>query len=251
MLKGQGNGAVLYVRVSTDEQANGPLNLGNQERICRDYCQKQGWVVLDTFVDPGESARTVDRPEFQRMLKYCEANRRKVQFVVVADLSRFARNNEDQARTITALRRIGVELRSTFETNIDDTAAGKLAANIFGTFNQYFSDALSEKMQERTRQAVTAGRFPWRAPIGYRNVGGKVGANIVPQEVQAPLIRRAFALMADGKHRKTEVLKIVTDEGLLTAKGKSLSPQTFQAVLRNPLYMGWVTLPSDDSFEPV
>jgi site-specific DNA recombinase len=37
----------------------------------------------------------------------------------------------------------------------------------------------------------------------------------------------------------------------MTAKGRPLSPQTFQALLRNPLYAGWVTLPSDESFEPV
>ena len=185
------------------------------------------------------------------MLAYCKANRRKTHFVVVSELSRFARNNEDQARTIADLSRIGVSLRSTYENNIDETAAGRLAANIYGTFNQYFSDALSEKMRDRTRQAVIAGRFPWQAPIGYRNVGEKNGANIVQDEERAPVIRRAFELMATGKYRKTDVLKIVGYEGLTTRKGVRLSAQTFQALLRNSLYVGWVTLRSEPNFEPV
>jgi hypothetical protein len=46
-------------------------------------------------------------------------------------------------------------------------------------------------------------------------------------------------------------LEIVNKEGLTTAKGKAVPMQTFQAILRNPLYAGWVTMPSDDSFEPV
>ena len=142
-------------------------------------------------------------------------------------------------------------LRSTYESNIDETAAGKLAANIFGTFNQYFSDALSEKMRDRTRQSVSAGRFPWRAPIGYQNIGGKDGPNIKPDEKRAPFIRRAFELVAGGRHKQSEVLQIVTDEGLTTAGGRPLPKQTFQAVLRNPLYAGFVTLPSDPTFEPV
>src|ERR1039457_5129011 len=142
MKKGKGNGAVLYVRVSTDEQANGPLNLRNQEKRCRDYCQQKSLPVLQVFVDPGESARSVERPEFQRMLAYCRTHRHEVGYVVVQDLSRFARNNQDQAQTIVELLRIGVLLRSTYESNIDGRAAGRLAANIFGTFNQYFSDAL-------------------------------------------------------------------------------------------------------------
>jgi site-specific DNA recombinase len=167
------SGAVLYIRVSTDEQASGPLNLDNQERRCREYCQRQGWQVVEVFIDSGESARTVDRPKFQGMLAYCRANRQNVRYVVVQDLNRFARNNRDQAQTIAELQRIGVFLRSTYESNIDETAAGTMAANVFGTFNQYFSDALSEKMQDRTRQAVRSGRFRWRAHVGYRNVGAR------------------------------------------------------------------------------
>jgi site-specific DNA recombinase len=171
--KEMGNGAVLYVRVSTDEQANGPLNLSNQEARCREYCERNGLSVVKTFTDPGESARSVDRPEFQKMLGFCKAHRRDVRYVVVQDLSRFARNLGDQSHTIAELLRIGVFVRSTYESTVDESAAGRLAANIFGGFNQYSSDALSEKMRDRTRQNAAAGRFPWRAPIGYQNIGGK------------------------------------------------------------------------------
>ena len=57
--------------------------------------------------------------------------------------------------------------------------------------------------------------------------------------------------MATGLNNKAEVLKIVTSQGLTTMKGKPLTKQTLQAVLRNPLYAGWVTLPSVPDFEPV
>jgi site-specific DNA recombinase len=170
---------------------------------------------------------------------------------VVYDLSRFARNTGDQAVAIAELRRYGIRLRSAIEANVDETPAGKMAANMLATFNQYFSDALSDKMATKTRQAAAAGRFPWRAPLGYRNVGGKSGPNIVPDEHAAPLVRRAFELIRTDRYKQAEVLEIVTKEGLTTAKGKALPVQTFQAILRNPLYAGWVTMPSDDTFEPV
>jgi site-specific DNA recombinase len=203
------------------------------------------------FVDPGESARSADRPEFQKMLAFCKKHQRDVRFVVVQDLSRFARNLQDQSQAITDLLRVGVPLRSTFESSIDESPEGRLAANVFGTFNQYFSDALSEKMRVRMRQAASAGRFPWRAPLGYINIGGNDGANIKPDEERAPTICRAFELMATGGYRKTEVLKIITDEGLTTARGLPLSQQTFQAILRNPIYAGWIRLKNDEAFEPV
>jgi site-specific DNA recombinase len=161
-------GGVIYLRVSYDEQVD-PVNLGNQEQKCRCYCNEKGINVLRVFIDPGESARTADRPEFQRMLAFCKARRREVGYVVVQDLSRFARNNRDQAEFITELTTNGVKLCSVYEPSVDDTASGKLAANIHGTFNQYFSDSLSEKMKDRMLAAVLAGRFPWPAPIGYLN----------------------------------------------------------------------------------
>jgi site-specific DNA recombinase len=244
------NGVVLYVRVSTDEQAD-PANLENQEQRCRDYCKRHGMSVIKVFTDAGESARTAARPQYQLMLAFCRENRRKVGYVVVQDLSRFARDSGDQANGIVELKRSQILLRSVYEPNVDETAAGRLAANMLGAFNQYFSDALSEKMRDRTRQAVFSGRFPWKAPIGYINTGAKAGPNIKPDEKRAPLIRRAFDLMASGRHKAADVLRIVTDEGLTTAKGRALTKQTFQAMLRNPLYAGWVTLPSDPDIEPV
>jgi site-specific DNA recombinase len=251
MTQKQGNGAVLYVRVSTEEQANDPLNLEKQEQRCRQYCEQRGWAVERVFVGRGESARTADRAQFQQMLAYCRANGRKIRWVVVHDLSRFARNAGDQAQTIAELRKLNISVSSTYEPNIDDTAAGKLAANIFGTLNQYYSDALSEKQRDRCRETARGGRFPWLAPIGYKNVRSKEGANIVPDEERAPVIRRAFERIATGVYKQTEVLGIVTAEGLTTNHGNPVAKQTFQKLLRNCLYAGWIAMPSDPEFTPV
>jgi DNA invertase Pin-like site-specific DNA recombinase len=114
--------AVIYVRVSTEEQAGDALNLVNQEKRCRNYCQQKGLTVVEAFIDAGASARSSDRPEFQRMLSYCKAPRNRIRYVVVQYRSRFARNNRDQGDAIFQLERSGVSLRSTYESNIDETA---------------------------------------------------------------------------------------------------------------------------------
>jgi DNA invertase Pin-like site-specific DNA recombinase len=63
--------AVVYIRVSTEEQTENPLNLANQEKRCQNYCQQKNLTVVKVFIDPGESARTSARPEFQKMLAFC------------------------------------------------------------------------------------------------------------------------------------------------------------------------------------
>src|SRR5947208_865131 len=116
-------GDLIYIRVSDEEQQKRNVaNLPTQEKKCRDHCNRAGIPVLKVFREE-ESARTADdRPEFQKLLDYCRENKDKISHVVVADLSRFARNMEDQVTAMTRLARMGITLHK--------TAAGRLTANL-------------------------------------------------------------------------------------------------------------------------
>ena len=83
-------GAVIYVRVSTKEQTEN-LSLPTQLRACEEYCRRQGYEILERFHEEGESAKTTDRSQLQSLLKYCRTRKGKVHFVVVYNLTRFAR----------------------------------------------------------------------------------------------------------------------------------------------------------------
>ena len=237
-------GAVAYLRVSTDEQASSALGLPSQEKTCENLARGKKLKVLQTFTDPGESGRTADRPQFQEMVRFCKAHRHEVGYVIVQNLSRFARNTEDQSRFLAELYRAGIELISAYEPQVDQTPAGKLAANIIGAFNQYYSDDLSVRMRDRCRAAVFAGRWPWPAPPGYVNVESKDGANIVHDVNNAHLIRKSFELIATGLHTQADVLRTITAEGLRNRRGRPFNPQEFQRILRNPVFAGWLCPPS-------
>ena len=182
---------------------------------------EQGMQVLRTvgpFVDK-QSARTAnERPKFQEMLAYCRKNHKNISCVVVSDLSRFARNVADQGASIAELKRLGIKTVSVDEPMVDDTAAGKLAAGMLGVFNQYFSDSLSEKTKSRMQAAVKAGRFPWVAPLGYVNVKNGL-SNLSVDPVRAPLIRKAFELIASGNYGPDEARRVVVTLGLQTKNG--------------------------------
>src|SRR5260370_14838872 len=235
-----GSEAVMYLRVSTPEQAD-PLNLKNQEDGCRKLANQRGIAVAEVILGPGESGRTADRPSFVRLLSYCKSQRRRIGYVIVESLSRFARNVADQGAALAELRENGITLLSVAEPNVDNTAAGRMAAGVHGVFNQYFSDALSEKMKDRSAASVRAGRWRWAAPVGYVNdLKLSNGANIKPDPSSAPLVREAFELYATGQYTKIQVLKIITAKGLKTKRGQKLTAQTFDALLRKPIYAGWV-----------
>jgi site-specific DNA recombinase len=253
-------GAVLYTRVSTDEQAKQQHNLPAQEKKLRDYCQQHELKVLRLFTDRGESARTADRPQFQAMLSYCRSHRDKISKLVVADLSRLARNVVDQGTTIATLHQLGISLVSVDEPFSDDSAAGKLARNMLASMNQFFSDSLSERIRYRMKAGLEAGRFLHYAPIGYRNVNKDLSID----SERAPLVRKAFELIGSGTYTTGEtVLKLITGMGLRTRRGRALTKQSFARMLANPIYSGWIqngkdrvrgkheALVSDDLFQQV
>jgi site-specific DNA recombinase len=227
----------LYTRVSTIEQSD---SLPVQERKCRDFAQSQGLNIVHVFTDAGESARTADRPQLQAMRAFCRKRQGKLGHVIVADLSRLARNSGDQNALIVELANWGIRLRSVDEQHIDGTASGKFMAGMIGAFNQHFSDSLSERTQYRMQAAVRAGRFVWRAPVGYVNSRNGAGSTIKPDPMRAPLVRKGFELMASGSYHADDVLRSITALGLRTLKDRPLPRQTWYAILRNPLYAGWV-----------
>src|ERR1700688_165219 len=188
------NRAVLYVRVSTDEQASQVQNLPTQQRKCTDRCTRDGLAVDKIFID-ADSARTAERPQFQAMLDYCRKHKSKVTHVVFADLSRLARNVADQSVTLATFKQLGITPVSCDET-IEDSAAGKMSVNLLGVVNQFFSDSLSERTRYRMAAGVQQGRWLWVAPLGYTNSGSKGNSELHVDTQRADLVRKAFELTA-------------------------------------------------------
>ena len=236
----ESSNVICYARVSTLEQAEKNNSLSVQEGKFREFCSRNNFESLETFTDK-QSARTVaKRPEFQRMMEFCKKNHKKLSAVIVADLSRFARNVADQGAAIATLSQLGIEVMSIDEPITGDTAAGKLSRNIIGSMSQFFSDSLSEKTKERMRAAVKAGRFLWVPPIGYLNEKNGSGPTIKPDPERAELVRKGFELVATGGYSADDALRALNALGFTTRKNRPVPRQTWFAILRNPIYSGWV-----------
>lgn len=62
--------AIIYTRVSTDEQAEHGFSLSHQEDLLRKECARQGITIYEHFQDDGYSAKDFNRPAFKRLLDY-------------------------------------------------------------------------------------------------------------------------------------------------------------------------------------
>ena len=247
-------GAVIYVRVSTKEQTEN-LSLPTQLRACEEYCKREGYDVLERFKEEGESAKTTDRTELQKLLKYCRTHKGKVHFVVVYNLTRFAREKYDHFALRAHLKSLGISLRSATEP-IDDTSTGKLMEGVLAAFAQFDNDVRSDRTRAGMRAALQLGRWTFPAPLGYLNAPKWSGKSLVPDPERAPLVKAMFEDYASGRFTKQEVLARITERGLRTRRGLVLSPQSFGQMLRNTIYIGEIESPecgvsTRGDFEPL
>ena len=91
--------AVIYCRVSTKEQVDDGNSLVSQERICREYAHKEGYELVEIFIEKGESAKTADRQEWQRLLAFCENKKNAIDAVIAYKIS-FASPRKDRYELI-------------------------------------------------------------------------------------------------------------------------------------------------------
>lgn len=71
-----------------------------------------------------------------------------------------------------------------------------------------------------------------------------VRQELVEDPERAPLVRRAFEEFATGRFTKQQVLTEITRLGLRTRRGLKVSPQAFDAMLENGLYIGIIDVPA-------
>ena len=212
--------AVLYVRVSTKEQAERDgdpegYSIPAQREACNRKAQSLGAIVLDEFVDRGESAKTADRPELQRLLEFVREN--QVTYVIVHKIDRLARNRADDVAINLALQQSGVQLVSVTE-NIDETPSGILLHGIMSSIAEFYSRNLANEVIKGSVQKAKAGGTPTRAPTGYLNVRRTVdGQDIRTVDIdpeRGPLMAWAFEAYATGNWTIRTLLAELTDRGL-------------------------------------
>jgi site-specific DNA recombinase len=246
-----GDAAVMYLRVSSKEQAEKGgeaegFSIPAQREGCKRKAQSLEAAVIEEFVERGESAKTADRPELQRMLEFVKDNR--VKYVIVHKVDRLARNRADDVAINMAIRQAGAELVSVSE-NIDQTPSGLLLHGIMSSIAEFYSRNLAHEVIKGTVQKAKNGGTPGRAPTGYLNVRrmveGREARTVEVDPVRGPLMAWAFEAYETGEWTVRRLLAELTARGLTTAPGprtpgRPLAVSHLHKLLRNPYYMGMV-----------
>jgi DNA invertase Pin-like site-specific DNA recombinase len=228
--------AVIYCRVSTKEQVEEGNSLATQERNCREYAKKYEYEITQVFIEEGESAKTADRTELQKLWRFCSDKKQAIKAVIIYKIDRLSRNTDDYSQLRLLLKRYGVEIKSTSEY-FENTPAGRFMENIIANVAQFDNDVRTERSVGGMRDAVREGRYVWVAPVGYKNQKVEGKASIIQTE-KARLVRMAFEMMAEKKYSVNAIYESLLSQGLTSRFSKPISKSAFYSMLKNELYTG-------------
>lgn len=222
--------AVIYARYSSDNQREESIE--GQLRECKEYAEKKGITILTSYIDRALSAKTDNRPEFQRMIK--DSEKGLFQMILVWKLDRFARNRYDSAHYKAILRKNGVKVSSATEA-ISEDSTGILLESLLEGYAEFYSVELSEKIRRGQKESALKGKFCGGSiPYGYL-LGEDMQLKLDP--LTSPIVLEIFTLYAEGTSIQ-DIANSLNSRGLKTSKNNTYNKNSFHALFKNRKYLG-------------
>lgn len=221
---------VIYTRVSSKEQMDTNQSLEWQKKYCTDYATKNQFVIKGYFGGTYESAKSDERKEFNRMLKFVKASKEKISFILVYSLDRFSRTGDSAIYIAGQLKKTGVNIIAVTQPIDTNSHAGVLQQNIQFIFSKYDNDLRRQKTIDGMREKLLRGDWIGHAPRGYSFVKGADTQTIIINE-QGKLIKQAFIWRTEGM-----TYEQISDK--LKRLGMTMPKTTLTEIFRNPFYCG-------------
>lgn len=222
--------AVIYARFSSDNQSEESITA--QIRACTEYAERNGYEIINTYIDRAFSARSDQRPEFQRMI--CDSSEKSFNAVIVHKIDRFSRDRYDHAIYRKELKKNGVRLISVLE-NLDDSPESVVLESVLEGFSEYYSRNLARETRKGLKEValqakLTGGRPPFGYDVDENN-------NYIINKLEADAVRQIFQACLNGQGY-TQLIRDFEKRGIKSKMGKPFGKNSFNAILKNEKYMG-------------
>lgn len=229
--------ADLYVRVSTDEQAEKGYSLRSQQEVLEKYCELNGIKIRKVIVED-YSAKTFNRPEWKKLVIDLKKHKRKTDLLLFTKWDRFSRNTSDAYQMIAMLNKLGIDPQA-IEQPLDlNVPENKMMLAVYLTTPEIENDRRGLNTKAGIRQAKKEGRWTGKAPLGYINKTAENGKKYIAiKQPEASLMKWIFEQLAEGTYSGEQILISAREKGL------NCSKNNFYTIIRNPIYCGKVIVP--------
>ena len=208
--------AILYARVSTDEQARSGYSLAQQIEALRDYAAREGYEVLEEVSDPGQSGASLERPGMDRVRDLVAGG--DVSVVLAQDRDRLAREPAYLYLLREEFAPHGCTLRALNDRG-DDSPEGQLTDGILDQIARFERLKIAERSRRgRQRKAREGKVLATHAPrYGFKLNADRDGYEIDEGEME--VVRRIFHMVGVEGRSIRSISTILEREGIPTPKG--------------------------------
>lgn len=223
---------VIYARYSEGPNQT-EQSIEGQVADCMAYAERVGIDIVETYIDRHISGKSIaGRDEFQRMIY--DAERGAFECVIVWKIDRFGRNRQDIAINRMKLKKAGVKLLYA-EESVPEGPEGIILESVLEGLAEYYSADLSQKVKRGIRESAKKGKYCGASvPIGYKTDNER---HVIVDEREAAAVREAFDMHIAGATTK-EIIEMFTERGVVTKRGKKITPAVVYRMLRNERYIG-------------
>ncbi len=224
--------AALYVRVSTEEQAEEGQSAPAQVETLKQYCSAYGIEVYDVYMDLGFSGKRLkDRMGLERLIKDCKNG--SFNLVLVWKISRLSRSLKDLLYLIDIFEASSVHFTSCSERFDTSTPVGRMTLQLLGSIAEFERNTIIENVKlglgEFARKGGKASTV-----LGYDNVDKKLVIN----ENEVGIVRMIFSLYTGAGMSYSAVAEHLNSMGFRTKRGYRFRGSSIAYILHNPVYIG-------------
>src|ERR671912_1354424 len=186
--------AVLYARVSTDEQARSGYSLAQQLEALRDYAAREGYEVLEEVVDPGQSGASLERPGMDRMRDLVAAG--GVSVVLAQDRDRIAREPAYHYLLRREFEEHDTKIRALNDRG-DESPEGELTDGILDQLAKFERAKTAERTRRGKLQKAREGKVVAGHPVNYGFRMNTVRDAYEVDESKMAVVRRIFRMIGE------------------------------------------------------
>ena len=216
--------AAIYVRVSTEDQAQHGYSLAGQEDALKNYSAALGYSLFKIYKDEGKSAKDIKkRPAMQELLK--DAENKQFSAIFIYKLDRFSRSLKDLILTIDKLKDWNIDFVSLQDKIETASASGKLMFHIISAFAEFERNIIGERTTFGMDRKFREGGAITKPPLGYKMLNKELAIN----HEKAVQVKQIFE-------------KFISENISLNrlAKENGLTVNGLKKVLSNRAYLGEV-----------
>lgn len=221
---------VIYARYSSHGQTE--QSIEGQLKECHGYAERNGYKVVQEYIDRALTGTSDKRPEFLQMIE--DSKKKQFKYVLVYQLDRFARNRFDSASYKAKLKKNGIRVISARE-NISADASGILIEGVLESMAEYYSAELSQKVKRG--KAICAEKCKYAG--GYIPFGYKIDneMNFEIDEFNASIVNKVFEMYAGGKPAR-HIMNWLNKQNVPNVRGKEWTKNSIARLLSNRRYLG-------------